>query len=77
MKHLRKNIFQPFIQFPAFESAIKEYGTPKFEVYDNRVKEEVAILITNLIKKFNYSLEGAIQVCLYVISNDIAVYYVE
>ena len=77
MRHLRKNIFQPFIEFPAFESAIKEYGTTKFEIYDDRVKEEVAVLITNLIKKFNYSLEGAIQVCLYVISNQVAVYFVD
>ncbi|MBU1101192.1 MAG: serine protein kinase PrkA [Bacteroidetes bacterium] len=77
MKHLRKNSFQPFIQFPAFESAIKDYGTPKYEVYDNKVKEEVAILITNLINKFNYSLEGAIQVCLYVIINNVAENFVE
>lgn len=77
MKHLRKNIFQPFIQFPALESAIKEFGTPNYEVYDNKVKEEVAILITNLIKKFNYSMEGAIQVCLYVISNSVAEKFVE
>lgn len=77
MKDLRKNIFKPFVEFPAFESAIKEYGTTKFEVYDNRVKDEVAVLITNLINKFNYSLEGAIQVCLYVISSGIAENYVD
>ena len=57
MKDLRKNIFEPFVEFPAFESAIKEYGTTKFEVYDQRVKDEVAVLITNLINKFNYTAE--------------------
>ncbi len=72
VNNLREHIFQPFLQYPAFESAIKEYGSPKFEVYDNRTKEEVTYLIKNLIEKFNYSKEGAKHVCLYVIRNKIA-----
>ncbi len=72
INNLREHIFQPFLEFPAFEAAIKEYGTSKFEVYDNRTKEEVTFLIQNLISKFNYSTEGAKHVCLYVIRNKIA-----
>ncbi|MGA7720774.1 MAG: hypothetical protein WCA84_06315 [Ignavibacteriaceae bacterium] len=72
VNNLREHIFQPFLQYNAFENAIKEYGTSKFEVYDNRTKEEVNFLIKNLIDKFNYSKEGAKHVCLYIIRNKIA-----
>ncbi|MFH1195061.1 MAG: serine protein kinase PrkA [bacterium] len=72
MKNLREHIFQPFLQYTSFENALKEYGTPKFEVFDNKTKEQVRFLITNLIKKFKYSKEGAIQVCLYVLNNKVA-----
>ena len=72
MKNLREHIFQPFLQYTSFESAIKEYGGPKFEKYDNKTKEQVKFLINNLIKKFKYSEEGATEVCLYVLHNKIA-----
>ncbi len=72
MRKLRENIFQPFLQYTSFENAIKEYNTAKFEVYDNKTKEQVRFLIGNLVKKFNYTEEGAIQVCLYVLDNKIA-----
>ncbi len=72
MKNLREHIFQPFLQYTSFENAIKEYGSAKFEKYDNKTKEQVKFLINNLINKFKYSEEGAIQVCLYVLNNKIA-----
>ncbi len=72
IKNLRENIFQPFLEYTSFESAIKEFGTKKFEVYDNRTKEQVKFLIKNLITKFHYSEEGACQVCLYVLNNKVA-----
>jgi len=72
LNNLREHIFQPFLQYTAFENAIKEFGTPKFEVYDNRTKEEVTFLIKNLVEKFKYSKEGAKRVCLYIIRNKIA-----
>ncbi|MCE1188142.1 MAG: serine protein kinase PrkA [Ignavibacteria bacterium] len=72
MYNLRENIFQPFLQYTSFENAIKEYGTPKFEVFDSKTKEEVRFLIHNLQARFNYTEEGALQVCLYVLENKIA-----
>ncbi len=72
INNLREHIFRPFLQYSSFENAIKEYGTPKFGVYDERTKEEVSFLIKNLKTKFKYSQEGAKHVCLYVIRNKIA-----
>ncbi len=72
INNLREHIFRPFLQYSSFENAIKEYGSPKFDVYDERTKEEVSFLINNLKTKFKYSQEGAKHVCLYVIRNKIA-----
>ncbi len=72
MNNLRENIFQPFLKYTAFENSIKEFGTTKFDIYDARTKEEVTYLLNNLVSKFNYTVEGAKQVCLYAINNKIA-----
>ena len=72
IRNLRENIFQPFTEYTSFESAIKEFGTPKFEVYDNKTKEQVNFLIANLTTKFTYTVEGAKQICLYILTNKIA-----
>ncbi len=72
IKNLRENIFQPFLKYTSFENAIKDYDTEKFDVYDNRTKEQVEFLIMNLKNKFDYSLEGARQVCLYAIQKKIS-----
>lgn len=70
MNNLRENIFEPFLKYTAYENAIKDYGTPKYEKFDSRVKEEVSFLIKNLVARFRYTLEGARQVCLYIINKN-------
>ncbi len=72
MKNLRENIIRPFIKYAAFESAIKVFGTAKFEVYDARTRDEVVFLIKNLVSKFSYTEDGARQVCLYALHNKIS-----
>jgi len=72
VRNLRVNIFQPFIESTAFENSIKEFETAKFQVYDKKTKERVSYLLNNLVKKFKYTIEGAKQVCLYVIHNKVA-----
>jgi predicted Ser/Thr protein kinase len=68
INNLRSNILEPFLKYTAFENAVKEFSTPKFEKYDSHTKEYVTFLIKNLVNKFHYSQEGAKQICLYVIS---------
>lgn len=70
MNNLRENIFEPFLKYTAYENAIKDYGTDKFEKFDSRVKEDVVFLVKNLTSKFNYTSEGARQVCLYIINKN-------
>lgn len=72
MKNLRENILQPFLQYTSFENAIKEFGSAKLEIYDQRTRDEVKFLIKNLVSKFGYTSDGARQICLYVLDNKIA-----
>lgn len=69
LKNLRENIFDPLVQYTSFENAVKEYGTKKFDVYDDRTKDQVKHLIKNLMVIFSYTLDGAKQVSLYVLKD--------
>jgi len=71
LKNLRENIFEPLVKFTSFENAVKEYGSKKFDVYDDRTKDQVKHLLKNLMGDFNYTIEGAKQVSLYVLKEKI------
>ena len=69
--NLKKRVLEPFIQNENFRSAIKDYDTEKFKAHDKRIKRDVKFLLDNLVKKFGYTLQGANEVCIYVIDNDL------
>lgn len=71
LKNLRENIFEPLVKFTSFENAVREYGSKKFDVYDDRTKDQVKHLIKNLMSVFNYTLEGSKQISLYVLTEKI------
>ncbi len=68
---LKKNALAPFIHNINFRRGIKDFGTDAFKNYDKRVKEEIKQLIKNLVFKFNYTDQGAKQITLYAIDNDL------
>jgi hypothetical protein len=68
---LKQNVLAPFINNTNFRRAIKDFGSTTFKNYDERVKEEVKLLIKNLVFKFNYTDKGAKQSALYVIDKDL------
>lgn len=68
---LKENVLSPFINNENFRRAIKEFGTPEFKNYDKRIKDEVKLLIKNLIFKFQYTEKGAKQVCIYLIDKNL------
>lgn len=55
-----------------FRNAVKDYATESFKSYDKRIRSDVSLLIRNLKNKFQYTEQGAREVCIYVIDNDIA-----
>lgn len=70
--NLKKRVLEPFIDNENFRNAIKDYDTDKFKAHDKRIKRDVKFLLDNLASKFGYTLQGANEVCIYVIDNDLA-----
>jgi predicted Ser/Thr protein kinase len=70
--NLKKKVLEPFVANENFRNAIKDFDTDKFRTHDRRIKKDVAFLIDNLSAKFGYTSQGANEVCIYVIDNDLA-----
>ncbi|MCF8091828.1 MAG: serine protein kinase PrkA [Desulfotignum sp.] len=70
--NLKKRVLEPFIDNENFRNAIKDFDTEKFRTHDKRIKKDVTFLIDNLSAKFGYTSQGADEVCIYVIDNDLA-----
>ncbi len=69
IKNLKENALYPFINNENFRRAVLDYKTDKFKNYDKKIKENVKFLITNLIKKFNYTQQSAKEIVIYVLDN--------
>ncbi len=69
--NLKKRVLEPFIDNENFRNAIKDFDTEKFRTHDKRIKKDVKFLIDNLSGKFGYTSQGANEVCIYVIDNDL------
>ena len=72
VKNLKEKALDPFLDNENFRRAIKDYGVKDFKTYDKRIRDDVKYLIRNLRKKFGYTEQGAKEVCIYVIDNDLA-----
>jgi hypothetical protein len=70
--NLKEKVLDPFLDNENFRRAIKDYDTEDFKAYDKRIQHDIAFLIQNLCNKYAYSEQGAKEVCIYVIDNDIA-----
>lgn len=70
--NLKENVLDPFLNNSNFRQAIKDYGTSPFKSHDRRIRDEVSYLIKNLARKYGYTHQGAKEVCIYVIDNDLA-----
>ena len=70
--NLKEKVLDPFLENENFRRAIKDYDTENFKAYDKRIQHDITFLIQNLCNKFNYSDQGAKEVCIYVIDNELA-----
>jgi len=61
----------PYIGNESFRMAIIDYGTPMFKKYDSRLKKDVTQLLNQLIKRFDYKLEGAKQITFYALDKNL------
>jgi hypothetical protein len=70
--NLKEKVLDPFLENENFRRAIKDYNNEEFKTYDSRIRDDVSYLIDNLCKTYLYSEQGAKEVCIYVIDNDLA-----
>jgi len=69
--HLKKDVLKPFEKNENFRRAIKEFGTDDFKTYDKKIKDKINYLFKNLQEKYKYTKQGAQEVCIYVIDEDL------
>ena len=70
--NLKEKVLEPFLTNTNFRRAVKDYATESFKTYDRRIREEVSYLMKNLVEKSGYTEQGAKEVCIYVVDNDLA-----
>ncbi len=70
--NLKEKALDPFLENENFRRAIKDFKKETFKTYDKRIRGEVTFLIDNLCNKCGYTQQGAKEVCMYVIDNDLA-----
>ncbi|NLD98471.1 MAG: serine protein kinase PrkA, partial [Fibrobacter sp.] len=72
VQNIKEKVLDPFLDNDNFRRGIKDYNSPDFKAYDKRIRVDVKYLIRNLQRKFGYTEQGAREVCIYVIDNDLA-----
>jgi predicted Ser/Thr protein kinase len=69
---LKEKALDPFLDNENFRRAIKDFGREEFKTYDQKIRDDVTFLINNLCGKYDYTKQGAKEVCIYTIDNDLA-----
>ncbi len=67
IRNLKDNALAPYSNNDNFRRAILDYNNNEFKNYDNKIKKSIEFLVNNMINKFNYTKEGALQTIIYVI----------
>lgn len=71
--NLKEKVLDPFLENENFRRAIKDYDNKDvFKTYDKRIRGDVTFLINNLSKNYHYTRQGAKDICIYVVDNDLA-----
>ncbi|RMH68645.1 MAG: serine protein kinase PrkA [Gemmatimonadetes bacterium] len=70
--NLKEKALDPFLDNENFRQAIKDYNTDAFKAHDKRIRDDVSYLIENFCTKYAYTEQGAKEVCIYVIDNELA-----
>ncbi|MBW2219871.1 MAG: serine protein kinase PrkA, partial [Deltaproteobacteria bacterium] len=70
--NLKEKVLDPLIENENFRQAIKDYGKEAFKNHDKKIRNDVTYLMDNLCDKYKYTQQGAKEVCIYVIDNDLA-----
>lgn len=69
---LKDKVLEPFLKNTNFRRALKDFGTDEFKTYDQKIRDDVSFLLANLSDRYGYSDKGALEMCLYVVDNNLA-----
>jgi predicted Ser/Thr protein kinase len=69
---LKEKVLEPFLKNENFRRAIKDFDLDQFRTYDKKIQSDVTFMIDNLQKKHRYSRQGAKEICIYVVDNNLA-----
>jgi predicted Ser/Thr protein kinase len=70
--NLKDKVLEPFLENENFRMAIRDFDSDDFKTYDRKIQEDISFMIENLQRKYGYSRQGAKEICIYVIDNNIA-----
>lgn len=70
--NLKEKVLEPFLKNENFRRAVKDYNEEDFKTYDKKIQEDVTFMIDNLQQRYRYSAQGAKEICIYVIDNNLA-----
>ena len=69
--NFQSQLLDPFIENENFRQAVKDCGEKEFKTHDKKIRNDVIYLMNNLCDKYRYTQQGAREVCIYVIDNDL------
>jgi predicted Ser/Thr protein kinase len=75
--NLKEKVLDPFLKNENFRRAIKDFNREEFRTYDKKIQQDVTYLMENLQHKHRYSRQGAKEICIYVIDNNLAEQFAE
>jgi predicted Ser/Thr protein kinase len=70
--NLKEKVLEPFLKNENFRRAVKDLDSELFRTYDKKIQSDIKFMIENLQKKHRYSRQGAKEICIYVIENNLA-----
>jgi predicted Ser/Thr protein kinase len=70
--NLKEKVLEPLMKNENFRRAIKDYNEEAFKTYDKKIQDDVHFLMHNLHKNHGYSRQGAKEICIYVVDNNLA-----
>jgi predicted Ser/Thr protein kinase len=70
--NLKEKVLEPFLKNENFRRAIKDFNDDSFKTYDKKIRHDVIYMMENLQNKFKYTRQGAREICIYVIDNNLA-----
>jgi hypothetical protein len=75
--NLKEKVLEPFLKNENFRRAIKDYNQEDFKTYDKKIQSDVTFMIENLQQKYRYPRQGAKEICIYVVDNNLARQFTE